>query len=280
MAGIEKIIQLVENRWLDELFTLSKQSFSTVNVPSHDHLHHLRVWELAKELLIELSENGLAFNEHEIQNLIIAIFFHDLGMINTIDKKHGRESRKLCEAYFAADARIDAKDFSVICDAVERHDDKEYKSMVYSGEAQRDIFSILCVCDDLDAFGAIGVFRYLEIYLLRKTPILELAPTLLQNVASRYSNFTKLYGHLTGFYQKQTKKYNFIHSWFIKLNDELLQGSCTESKTGTIGILNHLVKDLIKGSKTTQTISDYVLELTSDPEVTIFFETFKEEISA
>jgi len=89
MNDIETIINSVETKWLDELHSYSEQCFSMVNVPPHDHFHHLRVWHLAKELVTELSSNGHTFTENYIQNLMIAVYFHDLGMINTIDAKHG-----------------------------------------------------------------------------------------------------------------------------------------------------------------------------------------------
>lgn len=278
MNEIETIIDSVESQWLDELHSYSERCFSTVNVPSHDHLHHLRVWQLAKALVIELSSSGHTFTKNEIQNLIIAVFFHDLGMINTIDTKHGHESKMLCEQYFSKCDRISNVDQEIISNAVEHHDDKDYKNMVYTGTAQKDLFSILCVCDDLDAFGAIGVFRYIEIYTLRKIPVDRLAALLIKNVESRYHNFRKLYGHLKHFHAHQAKRFNFIHSFFKKLNDQLTHGNHINITTGAIGVFNHFINDLINGTKTIEDITQHVYNVNNDHDVINFFKTFEKEL--
>lgn len=67
---------------------------------SHDHLHHLRAWFRAKELSEALNKTGTKTTDQDLENAIIAIFFHDIGMTVSIEESHGRESRKICESFF------------------------------------------------------------------------------------------------------------------------------------------------------------------------------------
>ncbi len=276
--GIEKLIQKVENDWLEQLYGISKKSFSTVKVPSHDQLHHLRVWHLAKKLVVELFLDGKSFKEKELRNLIIAVFYHDIGLTETIEKRHGIVSRRFCDEYLSTLNDISDTDRDAILDAVEHHDDKEYKSRVYSSAAQKSISSMLCACDDLDAFGAIGVFRYIEIYLLRDVPIEDLAAMVLNNLESRFDNFKKLYEHLSHFYDEQQSRHSFIQKWFLALQDELAEGYSESITSGAIGVLNVLVKNVIRGDKTTLTICEYVTRGCDDPEVQSFFAHFNIEM--
>ncbi len=277
MNFLIKNINSVESHWLDRLYQYCQTQFSTVKIPSHDDLHHLRVWKLAKELMIELNESGVTFSAKEIEQIIIAIFFHDIGMVETIDKKHGLAGKIICEEYFRKNVPDFKGDLNTILDTIEKHDDKEYKSMVYHGDMHKHILSILCVCDDLDAFGAIGVFRYMEIYMLRGMKVAELAPAILQNIESRYNNFHQLYSHLHDFHDKQTQNYKFIKNFYIRLQEEV-QGK-SDNDSGANGVLNFFIDGILKGSETINTISDYALANSDDIYVSEFFHQFRKDVT-
>ncbi|MGL1903054.1 MAG: HD domain-containing protein [Fibrobacterales bacterium] len=275
---IESILDRVEGAWLERLWLYCKEQFSSVSMPSHDQIHHLRVWQRAKELVTELTLDGKVFTRQEITNLIIAIFFHDVGLTKTYAKQHGVVSRKMCVDYFQESHEIEGDDFAIILDAVEHHDDKEYKNMVYSSTSQKAIASILCTCDDLDAFGAIGVFRYIEIYLLRGIGVEDLASMVLKNLDTRFENFKKLYKHISRFFDEELSRFNYTVHWFRQLEKELKEGYSKSIEGGAIGVLNVLMSQVIEGDQTTGTICAHVNSTCKDPFVHSFFAHFNIEM--
>lgn len=270
-------ISEVEARWLDELYSVCRDQFASVKIPSHDDLHHLRVWEIAKELLIELCQSGVEFSVEELEQLIIAVFFHDVGMVETIDKKHGLAGRTICENYFRDNYHDFSGDLGTVLDAIENHDDKEYKSMVYHGDMHKTILSVLCVCDDLDAFGAVGVFRYMEIYSLRGVSISELPEVVLKNVDSRYKNFQQLYGHLDNFFDKQTQKYQFIDKFYQKLKQEITSSA---KGGGAIGVMELFKDKILNGTETINSIAEVALNESKDEYVHSFFKNFQKTVKS
>ena len=269
MLSLPVILSKVESTWLAPLYQFCKQQFSSVQIPSHDDLHHLRVWQLAKELISELDANGSPFSEAEIELIIIAVFFHDIGMVETIDQKHGLAGRVICQKYFDENYPDFAGNLNIALDAIENHDDKAYKNSVYHGNSHKTTLSILCVCDDLDAFGAIGVFRYMEIYMLRGVTIDELAAIVLPNLESRYKNFHQLYGHLTDFHQHQTQNYHFIRDFYLKLQ----QGD-PEAKA----VLTVFVDGILNGNETIRSITNFASQQPQTPYLIDFFKKFTDEL--
>ncbi|MGL1935758.1 MAG: HD domain-containing protein [Fibrobacterales bacterium] len=241
-------------------------------------MHHLRVWQRAKDLVIELTLDGKSFTKQEVTNLIIAVFFHDVGLTKTYAKRHGVISREMCVDYFKESREVEGDDLAVILDAVEHHDDKEYKNMVYSSTSQKAIASILCACDDLDAFGAIGVFRYIEIYVLRNVAVEELAPMVLTNLATRFENLKMLYKHISHFFDEEQSRFNFTVQWFKQLEEELKEGYSKDMQSGAIGVLNVLISQVIEGNKTTGTICAHANKACKDPFVHSFFAHFNIEM--
>jgi len=269
MLSLAATILKVESTWLTPLYHFCKQQFSTVEIPSHDDLHHLRVWQLAKQLINELAQQGHEFSYAELELLIIAIFFHDTGLIETIDQKHGLAGRLICQKFFDENYPNFSGELDLALDAIEKHDDKAYKNTVYHGSNHKTILSILCVCDDLDAFGAIGVFRYMEIYMLRGVAINDLANMILPNLESRYKNFHQLYGHLTHFHEKQTQRYQFIRDFYLKLQ---------QNNSETKAILKVLIDGILKGNETINTIATFSLKQPQSPYLVYFFDKFTEEL--
>ena len=143
------LIWTVEQKWMDRLFLCVKKEFQNIWLPSHDEQHHMRVWQHAKNLVID---TGLKPDLSFLENLILACFFHDIGMVVTLDEDHGKASRKICETFLLK--RHTPASFSEALEAIEHHDDKNYTR---SKKPSSFLLEYLTIADDLDAFGAIGL---------------------------------------------------------------------------------------------------------------------------
>ncbi len=173
--------------WELELLKYCSGLFKDHWLPSHDIQHHTRVWEnvcmLASSFNLDKSINFEAFFEQ----LIIACYFHDLGLLYEKGPRHGRESRLICEQFLklrADEIRFDITDLLL---AIEHHDDKDYN--LDRNNSHSAIYQLLTLADDLDAFGAIGCYRYIEIYLMRDLISTEIPVLILENAENRYRNF-------------------------------------------------------------------------------------------
>ena len=217
MEKLRQHIIEAENKWLNPLYNYCQKLFSTINIPSHDHTHHLRVWEYSKEVIPALN-SSFEIRYEIIESCLIASMFHDIGLTITLDENHGFESRKICESYFR-DKNIEIpEDFKMILDAIEKHDDKNYKE---NNNTPDSVFSILCNADDLDAFGKIGIIRYTEIYLLRGINLNELPKLVIKNLDKRFANFEKTYKNFQELYKKHKARYLKTRRFFEELQDEL-----------------------------------------------------------
>ncbi len=142
--NITDLIQSVEEKYLVTLWNNCRAQFENSFIPSHDHYHHYRVWSFLKELLAELS-NFKFFSKIQIEQLIIATWFHDTGLSKVLDEKHGLESAKICQEFLAENFDGTKEEKEEILNAIESHDDKNYKTINIS-ELHTDILSVLNVC--------------------------------------------------------------------------------------------------------------------------------------
>ena len=85
-TGIDIWIRQAEDRWLDLLYSNAKRLFRKNTLPSHDHSHHMRVWNLSKSLLREISTFNPGIGRSLVEGVLIAAFFHD-GCIDLIGFK-------------------------------------------------------------------------------------------------------------------------------------------------------------------------------------------------
>ena len=208
-----------EERYLKILYSHCKDIFTPSPLPSHDHNHHLRVWFYASDLLKHLQKENILLSHSQTANLILAVFFHDTGLTKTLKKEHGAESRKLCENFLTNNPRLFHHDVEQALLAIEMHDDKDY-GKAGQKTAIPDILSILSVCDDFDAYGAIGVIRYAEIYLLRGITPDELPLIVLQNLERRYNYSVSHKWIPREFFNKQKKRYEFTAGYYSKMAGE------------------------------------------------------------
>ena len=220
MENSIKNISIAEGKWLSLLFNYSKEKFTIKPLPSHDHLHHARVWYYAKQILLALADIGEFYSLQEVEAILIAVFFHDIGMTITREKSHGLESRKLCEQFFNAYPALCPVNLDMILKMIENHDDKEYANLNSSFE-KPSVAAILNIADDLDAFGNIGVYRYIEIYHFRGIKREELSLRILPNLETRFQHFEKQLQPLKDVFNKHHRRFEITRKFFVHLETDL-----------------------------------------------------------
>jgi len=217
MEDIKARISVIENKWLNTLYKFCQNLFSDTKIPSHDHTHHLRVWEYSKEIILALTSN-YNISDDFIESCLIASIFHDTGLTKTLNENHGIESSKICKEYFSKQNIEKPANFEEILSAIEKHDDKDYKS---NNHIPNSVLSVLCNADDLDAFGRIGVVRYTEIYLLRGNSLNDLPNLVIKNLDKRFLNFEKTYKSFSNLFNKYKVRYLISRKFFENLfNDK------------------------------------------------------------
>jgi HD superfamily phosphodiesterase len=238
----DPLIRQVEHRWLPPLDQFVEAVFSKTRLPSHDHTHHRRVWSYAKDLVRTLHREGYRFSEAKLEQLMIAVFFHDTGLTRTPDASHGKESREICRKFLESRPSLPAGSLNAILEAVEKHDDKSYAEM--SAGKKRppdDILTMLAVCDDLDAFGATGVFRYLEIYIQRGIPLPSVPARVMENLERRVGYLLQNYGDLKDFVQVHQERYQFTVDFYRELDLQYNSASGIPAGMGPVKVIDLLV---------------------------------------
>ncbi len=213
---------VVEAKYLSKFYNSCKEIFANSHMPSHDHTHHLRVWEYCRQLLIHANRHGHSFSNDFVEALLAAALFHDIGLSRITDERHGPEGAELFKQYLADNPDIRLSLTDDIIEAIRIHD---LKSPSLLNEAF-DLASILTISDNLDAFGYIGAYRYAEIYLIRGMDASEVAPRSLENIEKRFNGFKLHYAQLPEFYEEQKQRYLQACSVF---NDKPVMAEMMES---------------------------------------------------
>jgi len=215
-------------------------------LPSHDHTHHMRVWSFAKELVRALYAEGCHFSEPKLEQLIIAVFFHDTGFTRTLDASHGKESRAICRKFLNGLSAFSTDSAETILAAVEKHDDKTYAERIPPGKGlPDDILTMLAVCDDLDAFGAIGVFRYLEIYVQRGVPLRMMPEKVLENLEKRFHFLVQNFNMLGNFIQVHKKRYHYTADFYRKMGLQFASDPGRTVDTGPVKVVDLLTEKIL-----------------------------------
>ena len=205
--NLRQMIINAENEYLSLLEEFFIRKWGNAKLWSHDLNHHRRVWNYSKQLLKIIDREALA--ESFIRKLLIASYLHDLGMSTDPGVKHGYNSRKSAEE-FLNNNFPETSDYQDVLFAIENHDNKEYGNE----SVQNMLLKILSIADDLDAFGKTGIERYLEIYHVRGIPETDIARTILENAASRFSNFELFASGKHEFYMKHKRRYLLLRDYF------------------------------------------------------------------
>lgn len=235
-------ISRAESRWLSSVSSYAEELFTNTFLPSHDHTHHQRVWNISKHLLKEISLFHTKLDLSLAEGVLIAAWFHDLGMAKSTREDHGQLGRELCESWLRKNGRSSPELFTEILSAIELHDIK--KEGVYSAirfNKRPGILSLLCIADDLEALGTIGIYRYAEIYLLRNIDLSELGSRILENVEIRYENLIKSCSACTKLLREYEKQYEVLREFYKDYNIQVLQETQpAHVYTGPLGVINYI----------------------------------------
>lgn len=241
-AELDTWIGQAEASWLDALYNHARSLFRNSSLPSHDHTHHLRVWNLCKTLLREIATFNSLLDQKLVEGLLIAAFFHDLGMADSTREDHGKQGRELCLSWFRESGNLVPANLDEILRAIEFHDRKEmqiYPS--FDAENPPEILGILSTADDLDALGTIGIFRYAEIYLRRGIPLEELGGRILENAKSRFSKLRRTCRLCSGLIETYQHQYDELRHFYEHYRLQLKETSQAEMVTsGQLGVINYI----------------------------------------
>jgi len=273
------LIRQVEHRWLQPLYQFVKEEFSHTWLPSHDHTHHLRVWSYAKDLISQLNDAGWFFSEAKLEKLMVAVFFHDTGLTRTIDASHGKESREICRKFLEGNASFSAESLNEILEAVEKHDDKSYADRSAGRKRPPDeLLTLLAVCDDLDAFGAIGVFRYLEIYLQRAIPLHSVPARVRENLEKRFGFLVRNYSEFESFFNGHQKRYQYTVDFYTELDRQYNAASEVPADSCPAKVVTLLVEKVLHEKMPLSEITSGMVDQAPDEYSRLFFSQLESEL--
>jgi hypothetical protein len=284
--NLAKLIKNTENKWLRPLFDVCCTRFTGVHMPSHDHIHHLRVWNYAKELVLYLHGNGVAVSETDLEQLIVAVFFHDQGMSQTPSAEHGKISRGLCKQFFKDQNLELLRGFDTVLQAIEDHDKKNYVvpenvPLVQQFDDESRLLKMLNIADDLDAFGRVGTYRYMEIYLMRGTELTELSEKVVSNLQTRFAFFTSLVGSKGVLYKHHHLRFMETRNYFKDLALHLKVTNYNSSfLLGPIGVFNYIQNEVLILKHRPEELCTKVLSAEPDFYCRHFFEKLTMELRA
>ena len=242
---MNEIIKKTEAKWLDILFRECTCRFAPIHLPSHDQWHHLRVWHFAKILIQTLHTEGISISDKDVEETIIAVFFHDQGMSRTMAKEHGFMSRQFCIDYFARNKSNNYIPSENLLQAIEHHDMKDYENTlpIEKFELQK----LLNIADDLDAFSYTGVYRYLEIYLMRNIAIELLPKMILDNLELRYKYLCQSFVYRKTFLAEQYNRFVIAKKFFENLAIQISENIDLSAEIdGPIGVVKIIRDEIIR----------------------------------
>jgi hypothetical protein len=223
-------------------------------------------------------KKDIPVSETDIERLIIAVFFHDQGMSESHSKEHGKISRHICKAFFNSSGLTPPSGFEKVLDAIENHDKKEY-SDTNKIKVEIDIQRLLNISDDLDAFGVVGAYRYLEIYLLRNIRVDLLPEAVLSNIGSRFQYFSDTFFNDSSFVKAQSHRYTHTKNYYKDLNMQLkLVEYNPEFYLGPIGVLNYIQQEVIRKERRLSDVCKEAIDHQDDFYVQHFFKRLIKEL--
>lgn len=238
-------INRAEGLWLKPIENHITSLFSGTFLPSHDQTHHRRVWHLSRQLIREIGKHNQHIDYQTVEGILIASWFHDVGLIHSTDENHGAAGSDMCRAYFMKNNGVLPGSFEELLEAIRKHDQKE--EQIYSGietDHRPEILAILSMADDLEALGIIGIYRYAEIYLERGIPLSELGERVVRNANSRFHRLSgcSLCENLIRSYSSEWKD---LVSFYEQFTRQLAQSTLPDLvKSGPLGMVN-LIRFLV-----------------------------------
>jgi len=262
-----------EKKWFPKIEKFFQQHIGHTFIPSHDFNHHKRTWFFAKQLIATLQKHEYNISPLLIEQTMWACMFHDIGMSITISPKHGEEGVRLFKQFVDIhQPRID--DIADVYYAIENHDDKTYLNQT---DNLISPYHILTIADDLDAFGHIGVYRFIEIQLLRKTHPSVIHQPVLSSLQARFDHFSGRFNRLNGFFEEHKNRYQTASNFFKTLQDEVETiGYKSYYFIGAMGVLNYL-NELVLNRANPFKLEMRHVDLVNDQYLVNFFREFLNE---
>jgi HD superfamily phosphodiesterase len=283
LTDIGKVIENVEARWQSPLLKNCRKLFSGVFMPSHDHSHHHRVWNYAKSILLFWHRYSGSTDRQFVEELIIAAYFHDTGMVIDPGINHGKASKKICLEFFKSPGFCPVSpapdSLKRISDAIESHDDKSLKTGAdgLTREEVPDLGVLLAAADDLDAYGKIGIYRYAEIYLLRGLQPEDLPGKVSGNVWDRFESMRASLGFLNDLIDRHEPRFREVYDFYLRLGQAMASVS---ERSALESELIRMIGDALR-QKTNLLHRDRILpESSFDKEIREWFRRLDLEIQA
>ncbi|MCD6597378.1 MAG: HD domain-containing protein [Bacteroidales bacterium] len=276
MDVLQDILQ-TEQKWKTQLILHVRNIFKNTWLPSHDERHSIRVWEFAKTLLIELEKNHIFYSFEEIEELIIASFFHDSGMSLTLEPEHGKYSRQICNTFLSEKTVISSDRKHKILDAIELHDDKSYRKETFLNP--KGILALLCIADDMDAFGRIGIYRFWEINVLRNIPINKMSSKIINSLESRMNYFSSIFPFRNNYYDLQNERNKITQDFFKHLEKEIQSISQLDETSYALKVIDYFNNLIFKQEIHPEQIFSIIKHKESNQNVINFFNAFNHELS-
>lgn len=195
-------------KWEEDINHFCTELYKNHWLPSHDIGHHRRVWENACLIAANFTLGIKQEQDEFFEQLIIACYFHDIGLLFEKGPRHGKESSKICKQFLKLHVNKIQVQTNILLHAIEHHDDKEYK--IKSDYSKSYLYEVLTLADDLDAFGAVGCYRFIEIYLMRHILPEEIPTRILANAGNRYRNFESKFGNNSAMLSLIREKYDLL----------------------------------------------------------------------
>lgn len=243
---MEKLLDRIhesEKRYLSKGVEIVSNIFNGVYLPSHDLYHHLRVWLYCRGLLIELHKLDIPIPDRLIDQALLASLFHDTGLSQNTGEKHGATGAMLFHKYSNLLPSLTVESIDAISHAIELHDNKSLKqNHSTTPEDMTRLDRLISTADDLDAWGTMGVFRYIEIYLKRKISPNELPRKVITNLKNRFTNFALSYSPLLQFVNRQRIRYQDTLDFFTMLDADMTNSNrSAESAYAIVEFINDSV---------------------------------------
>lgn len=204
--------------------------YSNVHLPSHDMSHHQRVWTYSKELLGEIHAEStmLQFTEEQV---LVACMFHDTGLVVDASERHGHQSKVFCQQFLNNNSEPSLLGIEEVLHTIHHHDDKSLKPQSsFTKVTELTLLDIVSTADDLDAFGLVGVIRYLEIYALRGISFDEMPKRIIPNLQNRFENFRFKFSAFPNLIEKHQKRYLLTSDFFKSILNPDVDNPLTASE--------------------------------------------------
>jgi HD superfamily phosphodiesterase len=268
-------IESAENKYRPILEEYFIKTWGDTALFSHDIEHHRRVWHYGKELLSEAGKNINNIIPFSPDKLLSACYMHDLGMAIDASDRHGIHSSNLFREFIAENG-LSESEFAGVLTAIRDHDKKED----ISAHRSPDLIGFLTIADDLDAFGYIGISRYLEIYLLRGISPSEIGYKIRDNATKRFANFRSVFGNNAGLFEKHAIRFKILDDFFCSYNLQVKSPSFSSKNFYGNACVVELFSEMIKNHISSFNILSLPHRFSDDHIVKKFTEKLNSELTS